>query len=640
MADMDTTVSPGQDFFQYAVGHWLDRHPAHPEYPSWSNFALLTEQTKMQLTELVQSLANQPCEPGTSAQKVRDLYNLFMDVDRLNAEGLAPIQPLLDQIAACQDRQQLLDLMASRHDGLFIGMGLGEDYRDSNRHLLYIHPAVHNPETYTSQEPEHLKIATIHREHDINLLQLAGYSPDEAQRIGDATWDAFTQLARDCMSLVDKRDPDKTCNAMPIDEMQAQTPWFDWQRYLYLYGFDASTEANFSDIPGTIRACELYRDLSLQTLKELYTLSAITEASGSLNDALRDENYRYSQCLRGEYQQPPLWKRAVMRVTSLMGDDISRLYVERFFPPQNKEHMLMLVELLRQSFAERIQAQEWMSESTKQAAQNKLAAMLVKIGYPDTWDDLSGLQVDPTLSYWTNVERISEFYFRFGLRKYYNKPVDKQEWRMAPETVNACYEPSANALTFPAAILQPPFFDMEADDAANLGAIGAIIGHEMTHGFDDSGRKFDIDGNLNEWWNPTDAHDFQQIADRMADFHNGLEALPGLPCNGRLTLGEDLADHGGISIALHALRKLMAQHPLPVIDGFTPEQRFFLAYARNWAGFQSEETMRQCTINDPHSLSRLRVNAALPHIDAWYDAFQIKATDPLYIAPEQRVYIW
>jgi len=639
-ADMDNTVRPGEDFFQYAVGHWLDRHPAHPEYPSWSNFAMLTEVTKLQLSDLVKGLANQECEPNTSAQKVRDLYNLYMDTERLNAEGLTPIQPMLKKIRECATREELLDIMSSHHDGLFIKMGLGDDYRDSSQHMLYIHPTIHNPKTYTSHEPELLKVAAIHREHDINILKIVGYSEEEAKRIGDTVWETFTQLAQECMSLEDKRDPEKTCHAMQISEVQEQTPWFDWQRLLHTYGFDASEEANFSDLPGTLCACRLYRDLPLDTLKELYSLSVITDASGSLTDELRDENYNYSQKLNGEYQRPPLWKRAVSRVVGLMGETISQIYVERYFPAQNKERMVQLVEMLRKSFAERIEAQEWMSSKTKEAALKKLDAMIVKIGYPDKWEDLSGLQVDPTLSYWTNVEAICEFYWQFYIRKLYNKPVDKRDWMMSPETVNACYEQSANALTFPAAILQPPFFDMGADDAANLGAIGAIIGHEMTHGFDDSGRKYDQNGNLNEWWSEEDATKFQRIADKMSAFHDKLEALPGLPCNGKLTLGEDLADHGGITIAYQALQELLKEHPLPVIDGLTPEQRFFIAYARNWAGFKSEESMRQQTINDPHSLPRIRVNAALPHIDEWYKAFDIQPSDALYLAPEERVSIW
>lgn len=639
-ADMDLTVLPGEDFFQYATGHWLDQHPANPEYPSWSNFAALTETTRLQLSELVQGIAAKPCEPGTSAQKVRDLYHLFMDTERLNREGQQPIQPLLQRVDACQTKEELLDFLASRHDGLFLGAGLGEDYRDSSRYLLYISPVIHNPENYLSQDPEVLKIAAIHREHDCNLLKLSGYPEDEAKRISDESWEIFTRLARRCMSLVDKRDPDKTCNARPITEIQELTPWFDWQHFLCTYGYDQSSEANFGDLDGILCACELYRDLPLSTLQSIVRLSLITESSGSLSDDLRDENYRYSQLLNGEYQRPPLWKRAVQRVVGLMGDVISQLYVEHYFPEENKQRMLLLVERLREAFAQRIQAQTWMSLETKSAALDKLASMTPKIGYPDKWEDLSGLQVNPALSYWDNVERISEFYWQLGKRKYYNKPVDKSEWGCSPETVNAFFDPTSNAITFPAAILQPPFFDMSTDDAANLGAIGAIIGHEMTHGYDDSGRKFDKEGNLREWWSAEDAEAFGKIAQQMSDFHDTLEALPGLKCNGKLTLGEDLADHGGITIAYQALQNLQQEHPLPVIDGLTPEQRFFLAYARNWAGFNSEESIRQSTLNDPHSTHRIRVNAALPHIDAWYEAFNILPTDPLFIEKEKRIRIW
>lgn len=637
---MDTTVRPGDDFFRYAAGHWLDNHPANPEYPSWNVFASLAEDTQMQLVALVQDVASQPSEPDTCAQKVRDLYNLYMDAERLNREGLTPIQPLLEKIRSCNSNQELIDYMASRHDGMFLNMGIGEDFRDSNRHILHITSAIHNPENYTSQDPEVLKIAAIHREHDANLLKIAGYSDEDAQRISDTSWDTYTQLARQCMSLVDKRNPENVCNTRSIEEIQQQTPWFDWQRFLHNYGYEATTEANFLDLKGALYASQMLHELPLDTLKEICCLSIITEASGSLTDELRDENYRYSQKLNGAYQRPPLWKRAVQRVVNLMGDAISQLYVERYFPKENKERMLRLVEQLRKAFAQRIEAQPWMTEETRQAALRKLASMTSKIGYPDKWEDLTQLKVDPSKSYWDNVEAISEFYWQLSKRKYYNKPVDKTEWQMAPESVNACYETSANSLTFPAAILQPPFFDMSADDATNLGAIGAIIGHEMTHGFDDSGRKYDIEGNLSEWWNEEDAKAFQQIADRMAAYHDTLEALPGLKCNGKLTLGEDLADYGGLTIAFQALQNILAEHPLPDVDGFTPQQRFFIAYALNWAGFRTEESIRRSTLNDPHSIDWLRVNAALPHVDAWYEAFDIQPGDALYIAPEERVRIW
>lgn len=640
MNNMDTTVRPGDDFFRYAAGHWLDNHPANPEYPSWNVFASLAEDTQMQLVALVQDVASQPSEPDTCAQKVRDLYNLYMDAERLNREGLTPIQPLLEKIRSCNSNQELIDYMASRHDGMFLNMGIGEDFRDSNRHILHITSAIHNPENYTSQDPEVLKIAAIHREHDANLLKIAGYSDEDAQRISDTSWDTYTQLARQCMSLVDKRNPENVCNTRSIEEIQQQTPWFDWQRFLHNYGYEATTEANFLDLKGALYASQMLHELPLDTLKEICCLSIITEASGSLTDELRDENYRYSQKLNGAYQRPPLWKRAVQRVVNLMGDAISQLYVERYFPKENKERMLRLVEQLRKAFAQRIEAQPWMTEETRQAALRKLASMTSKIGYPDKWEDLTQLKVDPSKSYWDNVEAISEFYWQLSKRKYYNKPVDKTEWQMAPESVNACYETSANSLTFPAAILQPPFFDMSADDATNLGAIGAIIGHEMTHGFDDSGRKYDIEGNLSEWWNEEDAKAFQQIADRMAAYHDTLEALPGLKCNGKLTLGEDLADYGGLTIAFQALQNILAEHPLPDVDGFTPQQRFFIAYALNWAGFRTEESIRRSTLNDPHSIDWLRVNAALPHVDAWYEAFDIQPGDALYIAPEERVRIW
>ena len=639
-SNMDLTVNPGTNFHQYATGHWLDNNPRNPEYSSWSNFSMLSDKLDDQIKDLIHGLMDEECAPDSLNQKVRDLYALYCDTERLNREGYTPLLPLLGKIDSFQNRQELIDYIAFRHSALFFHFGFGTNPKDSGWHMLHIDQMIGNPDEYLSDNPRIVEVRGYRQQFMRNILKLMDVDEAQAQKMVDAYWECFAELAKESMSRVDQRDPVKTCNIMTVDELQALTPTFDWNRYLKIYGLEDAGHVNVRCISATVKACEMFMQLPLDTLKNLLKLRLMCNCAPLFSEAFCDECHDLHKKIAGDCEQEPREKRAISFVTGTMHDVIAQVYVEKYFPKENKDRMLALVERLRASFAERIEKQPWMSDETKRLAQAKLSSMKVKIGFPDKWDDLSGIVVDPKLSLFDNCENIGEFFWQDAKKRYFNKPVDKDEWHMSPITVNACYSPVNNDITFPAAILQAPFFDMEADDAANLGAIGVVISHEMTHGFDDSGRKFDVDGNLNNWWTEDDALAFSAICDKMATFHDALVALPGLNCNGRLTLGEDIADHGGITIALNALQHVMEETPLETIDGFTPLQRFFISYATNWAGYVPEETIRQRTINDPHSINYIRTNAGLQHIDEWYTAFDIQPQAALYVKPEDRVRIW
>jgi len=638
--NMDLTMNPGTNFHQFATGHWSDNNPRNPEYTSWNNFHVLDDKLDNQLKSMVHELMEQEYTPGSSCQIVRDIYALYCDTERLNREGYQPLIPLFDKIDSFSTNQELVDYIAFRHSRLLFSVFFGTNPNDSNMHMLHLSQAVFNPDEFLSDNPRIVEVREIKRQFTSNLLKLMDKTDAEAKEMVNIYWNNMTELAKECMSLVDQRNPNNTCNVMTIDELQALTPKFDWKHFFKTFDLEEAKEVNVRCMSAIVKACKMYMELPLSELKTMLKVMVISNTGPLLSDAFCDEFHELHKMLAGDCEQLPREKRAINFVTSVLNDVFAQVYVEKYFPEENKQHVLSLVERLRVSFAERIDAQEWMSAETKLTAHEKLNNMKVKIGYPDKWKDMSGLVVDPELSLFDNCENIGEFFWQDAKSKYFNKPVDKTEWYMSPISVNACYSPTNNDITFPAAILQPPFFNMEADDASNLGTIGVIIAHEMTHGFDDSGRKYDTDGNLRNWWTESDIDNFNAICDKMSAFNDTLEALPGLNCNGKLTLGEDIADHGGITIALGALKHILKEHPLDDIDGFTPIQRFFISYANSWAGYIPEESMRQRTINDPHSLPQVRTNAGVQHIDEWYEAFDIQSDAQLYVKKEDRVRVW
>ena len=448
-----------------------------------------------------------------------------------------------------------------------------------------------------------------------------------------------TRIAGAAFSNVELRDPQANYNKMSIADLQTLVPQINWTTY-----FAAMAIAPDSLSVGQVRHLQecgkLLAEEPLEDIKTLLTWQVIDGSAAYLSSEIYAQNFAfYGKVLSGKEEPSPLWKRAVGIVNSTLGEAVGQMYVEKYFPEENKQRMLQLVANLQKALGERIDLQDWMSEETKKRAHEKLEAFVVKVGYPDKWRDYTALDILGQDFYYANILRAAEFEQAYSL-SFLDKPVDKAQWYMTPQTVNAYYNPSSNEICFPAGILQYPFFDMQADDAFNYGAIGVVIGHEMTHGFDDQGCQFDKDGNLINWWTEADKQNFDARTKVMTDFFNQIEVLPGLHANGSLTLGENIADHGGLTIAYQAFRNVMAEHPLETEEGFTPEQRFFLAYANLWAQNIREEQMRSQTKSDPHSLGEWRVNGALPHIDEWYEAWGVTPENKMYLAPENRVKVW
>ncbi len=646
LANMDTTVAAGTDFFRYACGGWNDAHPLTAEYSRYGTFDQLFENSQKQLRELIEGLAAQKNNPaGSAAQKIGDLYNMAMDSVTLNKQGAEPVKAMLGKIAALKNKSEIIPMMTEMaHIGIgtYFHSYVYADPKNSSLNIFQMGQGGINlgeKEYYLDNDSITQNIREQYKVYIGKLFQLAGFTEAEAQQKVADVMEIETAIAKASRSATELRDPEANYHKMSFDELKKTISGIDWDAYVKGLGIQAPAELNVEQVEPIQEVARLMNTLPISKHVSYLEYNLLDAAASCLSDDFVAARFDfYGKVLSGRQVNQPRWKRAVNSVNGMLGELVGEMYVEKYFPAAAKERMVKLVKNLQTALGERINAQEWMSDSTKVKAQEKLAAFHVKVGYPDKWKDYSKLDIKKD-SYWANVCRASEWSFN-DMYSRLGKPVDKDEWLMTPQTVNAYYNPSTNEICFPAAILQPPFFNMEADDAANYGAIGVVIGHEMTHGFDDQGRQFDKDGNLTDWWAPGDADRFKERAQVMVDFFNNIEVLPGLHANGELTLGENLADHGGLNVAYLAFQNATKDAPLGVVDGFTPEQRFFLAYATLWAGNIRDEQIRVYTKSDPHSLGRWRVNGALPHIQAWYDAFHITPSDPLYVAPEKRVNVW
>lgn len=646
LANMDTTVSAGTDFFRYACGGWNDAHPLTAEYSRYGTFDELFENSQKQLRELIEGLAAQKNnQAGSAAQKIGDLYNMAMDSVTLNKQGAEPVKAMLDKIAGMKDKSEIVPMMTEMaHIGIgtYFRSYVYADPKNSSLNIFQMGQGGINlgeKEYYLDTDSITQNIREQYKLYIGKLFQLAGFSEADAQQKVADVMEVETAIAKVSRSATELRDPEANYHKMSFDELKKNISGIDWDAYMKGLGIQVPAELNVEQVEPIQEVARLMNTLPLSKHVSYLEYNLLDAAASCLSDDFVAARFDfYGKVLSGRQVNQPRWKRAVNSVNGMLGELVGEMYVEKYFPAAAKERMVKLVKNLQTALGERIDAQEWMSDSTKIRAHEKLAAFHVKVGYPDKWKDYSKLEIKND-SYWANVCRASEWGFN-DMYSRIGKPVDKDEWLMTPQTVNAYYNPSTNEICFPAAILQPPFFNMEADDAANYGAIGVVIGHEMTHGFDDQGRQFDKDGNLTDWWAPGDADRFKERAQVMVDFFNKIEVLPGLQANGELTLGENLADHGGLNVAYLAFQNATKDAPLGVVDGFTPEQRFFLAYATLWAGNIRDEQIRVYTKSDPHSLGKWRVNGALPHIQAWYDAFHITPSDPLYVAPENRVNVW
>lgn len=645
LTNLDTTAVQGADFYQYACGGWMKKHPLTNEYSRFGSFDMLAENNREQLKGLIVEIAAGQNAQGTIGQKIGDIYKLAMDSAKLNADGVTPIQADLEKIASVKDKSEIVPLMAElAHSGVFpyFSFYVGADIMDSKSNLFQLYQggiSLGEKEYYLDNDDVTVNIRNKYKEHIVKMFQLAGFDEAAAKKKMEAVMDIETRIAKASFSAVEQRNPAANYHKMSLDELKKEIPGIDWDAFLNGIGVKGVTELSVSQVDPIKEVEKIINSLPVENQIAYMQWSLIDRAAGYLSDDLVAQNFDfYGKTLSGKQTNQPRWKRAVSTVNGVLGEAVGQMYVEKYFPAAAKERMVQLVKNLQTALGERIRNLEWMGDSTKIKAIEKLNSFYVKVGYPDKWRDYTGLNIEKD-SYWANVKRATEFELDYMLSKA-GKPVDRDEWGMTPQTVNAYYNPTTNEICFPAGILQYPFFDMNADDAFNYGAIGVVIGHEMTHGFDDQGRQFDKDGNLKDWWTAEDAKRFEERAQVMVNFFDSIQVLPGLNANGSLTLGENIADHGGLQVSFQAFKNATKDAPLPVKDGFTPEQRFFLSYAGVWAGNIRDEQIRLQTKSDPHSLGRWRVNGALPQIGAWYDAFGIKEGDPMYLAPEKRVSIW
>lgn len=645
--NMDLSVKPGTDFYQYAAGGWLKSHPLDAEHTNNGAFTDLYEENQKRIQELILEYASKPQKKGTLEQKIGTFYNMLMDSVRLNREGWEPLKPTLARIAAVKSNKEYQLVTAEldrRGEGtMMFGIGVGADMRNASMNIVAIGQGglgLGTRDYYLNEDPQTVKVREAYKTYMKNLFKMVGNDEATATKKVDAIMAIETRIAKVSYSKVQLRDIDKNYHKMSYNDLVLNFPGIDWGNVFLQTGFPPFDAVDVGQ-PEPIHEVEkILADTNLDDLKAYAEIKVISGATSQLSDAFRAESFKFSSVLSGAQQDRPRWKRAVATVSNVFGEAIGKLYVEKYFPESSKQRMIELVKNLQEALAQRIQEATWMSAATKAQAKDKLDNFIVKIGYPDKWRDYSGLQINDKLSLYANMQNVSEFFLQDELSRKVNKPVDKMEWGMTPQTINAYYNPTTNEICFPAAILQPPFFDPNADDAVNYGGIGAVIGHEMSHGFDDQGSQFDKTGNQRDWWTAQDKKNFQERSKVLVDHFGKVEVVNGKKVNGQLTLGENIGDNGGLNIAFRALQNSMKTKPLKTLDGFTPEQRFFLSWARVWAGNARPEYLEYLITVDPHSPNMARVNAALPEIDAWYDAFKIKKGDKLFIPANKRAHIW
>ena len=646
ISNLDTTVSCGTDFYQYACGGWMKKNPLKPEYASYGSFDQLRENNQNQIKELIEELGKTTHEYGSVAQKVGDMYLMGLDSVRLNEESVAPVVDDLKVITGLNDKTgytRMIARMQKMGTSPFFAFFVGADDKNSSQNIVNLYQAgmsMGDRDYYLLNDSTNIKIRDAYKKYINKLFILAGYTSEQAAKAEDAVMKTETALAKVAFSREQLRDPQNNYNKMPFSQLEKMTAAIDWNAFLQEMGIDSLVEINPMQLPFIKGMNDVIAKMTSEEMQYYLAFKLLNAASSYLSDDFVAAEFDfYGKTLSGKQEQQPRWKRALETTSSALSEAVGEMYVSKYFPPEAKERMVNLVKNLQVSLGQHIDSLEWMSDVTKAKAKEKLSTIYIKIGYPDKWRDYSNLKIDKKDSYWTNVCRAGEFEYNYMLDKI-GKPVDKTEWLMSPQTVNAYYNPSTNEICFPAGILQPPFFYLDADDAVNYGAIGVVIGHEMTHGFDDQGRQFDKDGNLKDWWTPEDAEQFNLRADKLAEQYSSIIVLDTVHANGRFTLGENIADHGGLRVAYTAFKNATVGQELPLIDGFTPDQRFYLAYAALWAtNIRNEEILRLTKI-DPHSLSKWRVNAALKNIDTFFSAFDITENDPMYLAPEDRVIIW
>ena len=647
LKNLDTSVKPGDDFYHYAAGGWLKSHPLDAEHVQNGAFTDLYEQSQKRIQDIILDFASKPQKQGTLGQKIGSLYNLLMDSVRLNREGWRPIKPTLDKIAAIKNRKeyQLVCAQLDRNgeSTMMFGIGAGADQKDSEWNLVAVGQGglgLGERDYYLSDDAQNKRVLEAYKQYLKKLFTLTGADEATAEKKTQAVIAIDTEIAKASYDKVKQRDIDANYHKMTYTQLISDFPGIDWGNVFLASGFPAFDYVDVGQ-PEPIHAVErILAETPLDDLKTYAEAKVISGATSKLSDDFRKASFELRKAMVGSKQDQPRWKRAVAVVSDRLGEAIGKMYVERYFPESSKKRMLELVRNLQTALAQRIDEATWMGDATKAQAKDKLSNFIVKIGYPDKWKNYDGLQVNDSLSLYENLCNISRWATDDYIAKRVNKKVDKTLWQMTPQTINAYYDPSTNEICFPAAILQPPFFDPNADDAVNYGAIGGVIGHEMSHGFDDQGSQFDKYGNQRNWWTAQDKKNFDARTKVLADWFSSFDVLPGIKVNGKQTLGENIGDNGGLNISFRALQNSMKEHPLAVKDGFTPEQRFFLAWGRVWASNMTDEVVKYLLTVDVHSPNYARVNAALPMIDAWYKAFNVKKGDKMFVPKNKRAHVW
>lgn len=646
MTNLDTSVDPKQDFYQYACGGWMEKNPLPGEYSRYGAFDQLRETSQNQLKTLIVDLASNVDKETGLAKKIGLLYNMAMDSNKLNGQGMEPVRPLLEQVQGFEDKTVLMNALAGlHHNGImpFFLFYVAPDLDNSEVNLLYIEQGglgMPDRDYYTEQDENNKKIRAAYVNMMEKMFVLYGTAPDEARAKAADVLAVESRIAAAHFTREQRRDPKNNFNRKTVAELQQMFPAMDWKAYFAeISPKHEVKELCVSQVPMMKKMAEVVAKASLNELKAYCEWNVIRMSASYVGDEIYAQSFDfYGRTLSGQQEMRARWKRAVNLVDGVLGEGLGELYVARYFPPEAKARMIELVDNVKAAMDERFDQNQWMSDETKAQAKDKLASVLVKVGYPDEFRNYDDLVIEDDALF-NNVLRSNRFDYDYMMGKL-GEPVDRNEWQMSPQTVNAYYNPTTNEICFPAAILQVPFFYMHGDDAINYGAIGVVIAHEMTHGFDDQGRQFDKNGNLKDWWTAEDAEKFGQRAQLLVDHFDQIIVIDSLHANGRFTLGENIADNGGLNISYAALQRALKQHPEGLIDGFTPAQRFFLSYANVWAGNVRDEEIRRLTMIDPHSLGRWRVNGTLPHVAEFLEAFDIHEGDAMWLAPEKRAVIW
>ena len=648
-ADFNKSVRPGDDFYEYACGGWMKNNPLPAAYSRYGSFDRLQEDNDKRINGILTELLNNTYAKGTIEQKLSDLYKLAMDSVRRNNEGVSPVMPLIKKLEAAKNNKQLFDIqleMAPYGNQEFFFANLGADEKNATQNILTVYQgglSLGQKEYYLDNDKATADIREAFKKHIIKMFQLFGFSKGAATKKMQNIMKVETALAKVSKSRTELRDPEANYNKMTLQTFQTNYPNLPLEKVMNAKGIASEyLQEMVVGQPAFLEgANKLLATLKPAEYRDVMEWGVISGAANFLSDDVVAESFDFNGRIRsGRKENHPLWKRSTSQVERVMGEALGRIYAQKYFPESAKQRMITLVKNLQIALGERIAAQDWMDDSTKVNALLKLNTFYVKVGYPDKWTDISNLSIDSEKSYYQNMMECSKFWNAYNIEHRAGKPVDIDDWYMTPQTVNAYYNPTTNEICFPAGILQYPFFDMTADDAFNYGAIGVVIGHEMTHGFDDRGRRFDKDGNMHDWWTSADGKNFTDRTDKYADFFSAINVLPDLKANGRLTLGENLADHGGLQVAWTAYKNATKREPLGEKEGLTADQRFFHAYAGVWAGNITEAEIRNRTKSDPHALGRWRVNGALPHIDAWYEAFGVKEGDKMFIPKSERLQLW